>query len=323
MRTLFTLVLVALPSVALAAPSPTALVGPGVGSVELLVTQGLKDYNAGNYPAARDDFLKSLRASPDNAPVYLSLARSYLQTKQIALACWTYRVFLKASPNTPDREKAQAELENCQRQQAALSPVPADPGLAFVDQRATFEQTVNAGNLLGPGSASATLRQMLVDGYAAPDLAKMAQELRAAAETQANATYQKAVAHQPQEPAALRQGSELFQLALDVGATDAAYPPRAQFTSALADLQEHKWAEAEKGFSQSLGAGDDKESKFYAAVAAYRSGAHARALQMLERDLPDDPRTQLLRVDSEIAQDPKRGAQQLEQLLFERSFKAG
>jgi len=323
MRKLLLIALALLPTSALASPSPTALVGPGVGSVDLLVTQGLKDYNAGKYEAARDDFLKSLRASPENTPVYLSLARSYLQTRQVALACWTYRVFMKAAAGSPDRDKAQAELDNCQRQQSALTPAPADPGLAFVDQRAAFEEAVNGGKLLGPGSASTTLKQMLTDGYAAPDLSKMAAELRGAAETQANSTYQKAVAHQVVDPVALREAAELFRLALDVGATEASYLPRAEFTGALADLQEHKWPEAEKGFAQSLGAGNDMEARFYAAVAAYRSGAHARALQMLERDLPTDPRTELLRVDAELAQDPQRGAQKLEQLLFQQSFQAG
>lgn len=310
-----------LASTAAAAPSQTALVGPGVGSVDLLVSQGLKDYNAHNFEGARDDFLKSLRAKPDNAPVYLSLARSYLQTKQIALACWTYRVFLKAAPTSPDRDKAQAELDNCQRQMGALSPVPADPGVAFVDQKAAFQEAAEGGKLLGPGSASAILGQMLKDGYAAPDLADMAAKLRTSAETQANAGYQKAMNREPMTPPELRQVSELFHLAQDVGATDPSYGPRASFASALADLQEHKYPEAEKGFAAAQGSGNDKEAKFYGAVAVYRSGERKRALNQLKKELPDDPRTRLLEADAAIAQDPQKGAQELEKLLFEQRFK--
>ncbi|MBS2032326.1 MAG: hypothetical protein JST54_30785 [Deltaproteobacteria bacterium] len=305
-----------------AAASPTAMVGPGVGNVDLLVTQGLKDYNAGHYEQARDEFLKSLRAKPDNVPAYLSLARSYLQTKQIALSCWTYRVFLKAAPQSPDRDKAQAESENCQKQMAGLKPVPADPGIAFVDQKAAFQEAAEGGKLLGAGSASAVLEQMLKDGYAAPDLADMAAKLRTAAETAANTGYQKAVNHEDLDPVSLRNTAALFQLAQDVGATDATYAPRARFTEALANLQEHKYPEAEKGFASAMGAGNDKDAKFYAAVSVYRSGDHKRALQQLEKELPDDPRTKLLKVDAAIAQDPQKGAQELEKLLFDVRFKS-
>ena len=232
-------------------------------------------------------------------------------------------MFLKAAATSPDRDKAQAELDNCQKQLGALKPVPVDPGLAFVDQKAAFQEAAEGGKLLGVGSASAILTQMLKDGYAAPDLADMAAKLKTAAETQANAGYQKAAGHEAQDPATLRQTAELFALAQDVGATDATYAPRAHFVIALADLQEHKWADAEKGFKDALGAGDDKDARFYGAVAVYRSGDHRRALQILEKELPDDPRTQLLKVDAAVSQDPQKGAQELEKLLFDTRFKAG
>src|SRR4051794_16837576 len=87
--------------------SDTAMVGPGVGSSDLLVSQGNKAYNDGQFPAARDAFLKAARVNPANAPVYLSLARAYLQTKDMALSCYTYRVFLKVSQGSNDRDKAQ------------------------------------------------------------------------------------------------------------------------------------------------------------------------------------------------------------------------
>jgi len=297
------------------------MVGPGVGSVDLLVTQGLQAYNAGHYEAARDAFLKSLRAKPDNGPLYLSLARSYLQTHQVAMACWTYRVFLKANPTSTDREKAQAELGNCALQMKALTPVPADPGLAFVNQRAAFQEAAEAGKLLGPGSASAVLEQMIALGYAAPDLKDMAAKLQAAAQTKAEGDHQRAVARTLTDPAQLREGAQLFRLAIDVGATDGTFAPRAKFLDALADLQAHDWASAEKGFLSAMGTGDDALSHFYAGVAAYRAGHHQRALEMLQKALPNDPRTQLLQVDAAIARDPAQGSKALEKLLFALHFK--
>ena len=148
---------------------------------------------------------------------------------------------------------------------------------------------------------------MLKDGYAAPDLLDMATKLRTAAETAANTGYQKAVNHEDVDPVSLRNSAALFQLAQDVGATDATYAPRARFAEALANLQEHKYAEAEKGFASAMGAGNDKDAKFYAAVSVYRSGDHKRALQQLEKELPDDPRTKLLKVDAAIAQASAEG----------------
>lgn len=300
----------------------TALVGPGVGPVDLLVTQGLKEYNGGKYTEARDDFLRSLRAKPDNAPVYLSLARAYLQTKEIALACYTYRVFLKAAPTSPDRDKAQAELENCERQRSALTPPPADPAPTFLDEKAAFQEAAEGGKLLGPGSAREVLVKMLQDGYAAPDLGDMAAKLRTSAETQAQAGYQKALAHEELDPVALRNTAALFRLAEEVGATDAAYAPRAHFVDALADLLDRRYAEAERGFRASLGGGNDREARFYGAVAVYHSGDRKRALQLLEKELPDDPRTALLRADAAVAHDSRSGAEELEKLLYQQRFKS-
>lgn len=321
MRHLLALVLLlAAPSAR--AASPTALVGPGVGPADLFTSQALKDYNARRYDAARDELLKALHAKPDAVPAYLLLARAYLKTGQVALACWTYRTYLKNAPPTPDRDKAQAESTNCERQRTHLRPPPEDPGVAFVDQKAAFQEAAEGAKLLGPGSASAILQQLLKDGYVAPDLAELAAKLRSSAEAKANATFQRAVGHEAVEPAALREVTALYHLAEDVGATDPSGAPRGHFAEGVAALQEKKWAEAEKAFGEAQGAGVDKDAKFDAAVAIYRGGEHKRAIALLEKELPDDPRTVVLKTDAAIARDPREGADALEKLLFKERFKA-
>jgi outer membrane protein assembly factor BamD (BamD/ComL family) len=303
------------------AASSTALVGPGVGPADLYTSQALKDYNARRYDAARDELLKALHAKPDVIPAYLTLARSYLKTGQVALACWTYRTYVKNAPATPDRDKANAEAANCERQRTHLKPPPADPGVAFVEQKAAFQEAVEAAKLLGPGSASAILEQLLKDGYVAPDLTDLAAKLRASAESKATATFQKAATHEVVDPVALREVTPLYHLAEDVGATDPSSAAKGHFAEGVAALQEKKWSDAEHALNASMGAGVDKDAKFYSAVAVYRSGEHKRAVAMLEKELPDDPRTVVLKVDADVARDPRDGAEALEKLIFLERFK--
>jgi tetratricopeptide (TPR) repeat protein len=317
-----TLIALLAPAAVFAAPaSPTALVGSGVGSPDLFISQGNKAYNEGQYSVAKDDFLKAARANPAGVPVYLSLARAYLQTKEVAMACYSYKVYLKNAGQAPDREKAQSELEQCEKQKASLKPAPIDPSPEFVTQKAAFQEAAEASNLTGTGSAADVLRKMLRDGYAAPDLSDMATKLRLAAEKKAADDYARAVHGEVIDPTALRANADLFQLALDVGSTDPSIAPRENMLQGLAWLQERKFTEAEKSFAQAAGAGNDKDAKFFGAVAVYRSGDRKRALQMMETDLPDDPRPGIFRADSHIGTDSKEGTQELEKVLFQQRFK--
>ena len=118
----------------------------------------------------------------------------------------------------------------------------------------------------------------------------------------------------------LRTIEELYHLALDVGSTDDRYLPRIHLIEGLADMLEKKYADAEKEFKDALGAGSDRDVKFYTAVAAYRGGDRRRAVKLLETDLPDDPRTALLRTDAVISSDAHEGAGELEKMLFAKSF---
>lgn len=306
---------------AAAAPASAApMVGPSVGSVDLLISQGNKAYNDGKFADARDLFLKAARANPGNPPIYLSLARAHLQNKEIAQSCFSYRVYLKAAPQAPDREKAQSELEACDRQRTALVPPPPDLSPGFVSQKAAFQESVEANKLVGVGSAAEVLTKMLADGYVGPDLADMAQKLRQSVEKQAFEGYDRALRRETVDAVQLRESAQLFRLASDIGATDASYSHKARMVEGFADLQEKKYVEAEAAFGDAKGAGNDKDARFYAAVAIYRGGDKRRAVRQLETDLQDDPRTPLLRADQTIAQDPKAGAADLEKLLFKARF---
>jgi tetratricopeptide (TPR) repeat protein len=298
----------------------TPMVGPSVGSSDLFVSQGNKAYNDGKYSDARDAYLKAARAKPDNVPIYLSLARAYMQTKEIALACYAYRVYLKAAPTAPDHDKAQSEQEQCEHQKSSMNPPPTDPGPGFVDQKAAFQEAAEGDKLLGPASASDVLQKMLQAGYSAPDLADMGTKLRTVAEKDANAGYDAAIRREVQDPAQLRNTAALYALAQDVGSTDEQFGPRQHLLEGFASLLEKKYDVAEKEFKAAAGSGNGKDAKFYGAVAAYRSGDRKRAIKMLETDLPDDPRTPLLRTDALISTDAKEGAQELEKMLFNQRF---
>src|SRR5687768_3073899 len=91
------------------------LVGPSVGNAEALVAEGTSLYNQKDFPAAADAFLKATRANPRHLPAYLSLARSLLAARKLAQACYAYRAFVRGG-DSPDRQKAESELELCERQ---------------------------------------------------------------------------------------------------------------------------------------------------------------------------------------------------------------
>src|SRR5262245_15704138 len=98
-------------------PSPAApLVGPGVGNGDALLAEGSRLYNQKEYAAAADELLKASRANPKLLPVYLQLARSWLAAKKLPQACYAYRAFLRGEPDATERQKAESELQLCERQ---------------------------------------------------------------------------------------------------------------------------------------------------------------------------------------------------------------
>lgn len=308
--------LVAAPALA----NPDVLVGAGVGNADTFVSEGSKLFNKKQYPKAVEQFLKATRANPATVGTYAQLARAQMLAKQLARACYAYRVYLKAMPDGPDRKKAAAESDQCERQLKAQKNVD-DPTKGFVDQRAAFYAALDATQLLGPASASETLHALVKDGFLGPELGDMAQKLGAAAITEAERIHKRALAGEKLEPQALRGARPLYQLASEVGSAPTDAKARMAVLDGLAELHEKNWKKAEGHFTEaSKGDPANKEYVFFRAVALVNAGERVHALKLLEGELKDDPRTAVLRTSLALGDSPAAGATELEKLLFTTRF---
>ncbi len=316
--------------VAVLAAFPAAadpLVGPPVGNADLLIAEGSRLYNEKDFARAQESFLKATRVNPAAVPVYLSLARAYLALKKVDYACQTYRVFIKNASEGPEREKAQAELDLCERQQAnrpADAPPPPMVPLAqtFVAGKAAFYDALDKGVLTGPASAFEQLKKLVEDAYAAPDLGEMAAKLAKAAEQSAEATHKAALRREQKTTEELRRAAGLYQLALDCGALAGTQPARAAFLEGLALLKDGQPKQAEERFAEAAAKDPaDSEARFHRALARYSTGDKAGAVSALEADLPGDARTAILKVAVSFDRGPDAAASELEKLLFSRRFK--
>lgn len=303
-----------------ASANPDVLVGPGVGNADTFVSEGSKLFNKKQYAKAAEQFLKATRANPAAIGTYAQLARAHMLAKQLPRACYAYRVYLKAMPDGPDRKKAAAESDQCERQLKAQKNAE-DPTRGFVDQRAAFFAALDATQLLGPGSASEVLHALAKDGFLGPELGDMAQKLGAAAVTEAEGIHRRALAGEKLEPAALRGARPLYQVASEVGTAPADAKARMAVLDGLAELHEKNWKKADGHFAEaSRGDPSNKEYAFFRAVAQVNAGERAQALKLLEAELKDDPRTAVLRAALALGDSPAAGAAELEKLLFTTRF---
>jgi tetratricopeptide (TPR) repeat protein len=314
---------VALLVLSMAAPVPALadpLVGQAVGNADLLAAEGTRLYNEKAFDQARDHFLKAARVAPATVPTYLSLARAYFALKDLEHACVVYRVYVKNSSEGPDREKAQGELDLCERQLSATG-TPPQLSQSYVSLKASFFEALDKGVLLGAASASELLQSIVGAGYAAPDLGDMAQKLARACEIGADATFNQSRSHQKIAPADLRRASQLYRMALDCGAAPTKQAARASFLEGLSLLVEGKAFQAETGFEDAAKRDPtDTEARFYRALAKYSSGDKAGALKSLETDLPNDPRTGVLRVALAMETPNGGAAGELVKFLYARKF---
>jgi tetratricopeptide (TPR) repeat protein len=297
------------------------VVGSGVGNADLLSAEGSRLYNEKQFEQAKDSFLKSTRVAPTTLPTYLSLARTYFALKDLERACQIYRVYVKNAPESPDREKAQGELDLCERQ-AAAAGVTAQLSQGYVNLKATFFEALDKGNLMGTSSAGEVLVKLVGSGYAAPDLGDMAGKLARACEVAADGTYQAVTAHQKFAPPDLRKASSLYRSALDFGAAPAKQAARSSFLEGMALLGDGKAFQAEASFDDAAKKdASDTEARFYRALAKFYSGDKAGAIRALEADLPNDPRTGVLKVAVAMEGAPAGAATELEKFLYTRKFK--
>jgi len=297
------------------------MIGSAVGNADTLVSEGTRLFNRKQYKKAADSLLKATRADPANTATYLQLARARSLAKDLAPACYAYRVYLKAVQDSPDRKKASAESDQCERRLKARRHPPPDLVPGYVEGRASFYAALDKGDLLGTEGAGEVLRKLIADGYLGPDLGEMAQKLGAAATSVADAVYQRALSNEKVPTEALRSGRPLYQIATDVSAGNDATRARAAFLDGIAWMQEKDWKKAEAQFTDATRAdGSNTEYLFYRALALFQSGDRPGALKTLEAKLPDDPRTAVLRTAVALGQSPGQGATELENMLFKKRF---
>lgn len=327
-----------------------ALVGAGVGNADALQAEGNRLYNRRQYDQAAETFLKASRAAPDQLPTYLSLARSRLKAKRIAAACYAYRTYVRHAPAGDERSKAQNELELCERQLRAGKLVAEEAARQFVETKAAFFAALEAKQLVGGGSASESLEQLVVEGYLGPDLADMAKQLAGAALTAAEELHGRALRREQLDEHALLAGKAFYATAADFGQAPAELAARGAFLQGLAEMHaaarlpdretdvsfasvrrvengvgagSGTWQAAIDSFSAAAAAAPTvTEYRYFRALAMWRSGDRPGALAALQRDLPDDPRTAVLAAILAAGDEPEAGAFAVERLLFSNRFPA-
>ncbi|MBL9039915.1 MAG: hypothetical protein JNG84_15460 [Archangium sp.] len=297
------------------------LVGPGVGNADTLVSEGSKLFNQKKYPKAAENFLRATRANPGNLSTYLQLARASTLAKQLTQACYAYRVYLKGTPETPDRKKAAAESEACERQLKVTKGQAPDLTQKYVETRAAFFAALEKGDLLKPGGAADSLRTLVNDGFLGPDLGDMAAKLAAAATAEADSIHKRALSLEKLPAETLRSARPLYQVAFDVGTSPADTKGRMAFLDGLAELSERDYKRAEQFFAEATKAdASNREYSFYQALTLFQAGERGRALKVLEAELKDDPRTAVLRTVQAVSNASDSGAAELEKLLFSTRY---
>ncbi len=300
-----------------AGPASEPLIGPSVGNADTLVSEGSKLFNQKKYAKAADAFFKATRANPSNVATYVQLARAATLAKQLTRACYAYRVYLKTVPDSPERKKAAAESDQCERQVKGAKGQAPDLTQKYVETRAAFFASLEQGELLKAGGAAESLRALVNDGYLGPDLADMGAKLGAAVVAQADAIHKRALAAEKQSAEVLRSARPMYAIAADVGASPADVKARMAFLDGLAELSEKDYRRAEQLFSEAMKADvGNKEYAFYEALTLFQAGERAKALKLLEAELKDDPRTAVLRTAQAVGNSPEAGAAELERLLF-------
>jgi tetratricopeptide (TPR) repeat protein len=307
---------------AVTGPAPAeALIGPGVGNADTFISEGTKLFNRKQYPRAAELFLRATRASPGALTTYVQLARALMLARDPVRACYAYRVYLKAVPDSPDRKKAAAEADQCEKLVAGATKTQNEQLQKYVEDRAAFFAALDRGDLMGSTGAATSFRSLVREGFLGAELGDMGQKLGGAAQAEADVIHKRALAGEKLTPEQLREARPLYQLAQDVGVTAAEARGRMAYLDGVAELSEANFKRAETLFTEAARSDSgNKEYVFSRAVALFLQGERAQALKVLEAGLKDDPRTEVLRATQAIARSPDAGALELERLLFSARF---
>ena len=188
-----------------------ALVGAGVGSADLFISEGKKLFNKKQYPKAAEQFQKAVRANPGLLPPYADLARALVSSKQLQKGCFAYRVYLKAAGVGPDRAKMEPEASSCEAKLKAQKvpkgqPPPEDLTQKYVELKAQFYGGLDKGDLLGAQGALESLKTLVKEGFIGPELGEMAQKLGVACLAAGDEIYKKAITSEKVGSDVLRTG---------------------------------------------------------------------------------------------------------------------
>ena len=305
-----------------ASASAAPLLGSGVGNADALLADGTRLYNQKDYGAASDALLKATRSNPKLLPAYLSLARSQLAEKKLPQACYAYRAFLRSEPPAGDREKAEGELQLCERQLEADESARRnkDFGAAFAEPKARFFSTLDKGDLQ---AASDALAALVNGGYLGMDLADLAAKLGGAASSAADQAYRSALRGELRDSTSVKAGLRAVEIASDVGSPPANGEAKAAFLTGVGALLDGRPKDAEQAFAKA-GKGDGSgPSPVMWRARALSQVDRRKAVQLLATELPNDPRTGAARVAASLPDAPAQAASDLEKLLIEQKFPAG
>jgi len=303
------------------AASSQALIGPGVGNADTFVSEATKLFNRKQYPKAAELFLKATRANPSTLNSYVQLARALMLAREPVRACYAYRVYLKMVPDSPDRKKAAAEADQCERLVAGATKSQNDQLQKYVDDRAAFFASLDRNELMGPAGAAASFRTLVKEGFLGAELGDMGQKLGAAALTEADGIHKRALAGEKLTPDQLREARPLYQVAQDVGQTSVDSRGRMAYLDGLAELTEKNFKKAEAHFTEAARSDPgNREYTFSRGVALFLGGERTEALKILEAGMKDDPRTEVLRATQAINRAPEAGATELERILFSSRY---
>ena len=198
-----------------------------MGNADTLVSEGSKLFNRKDYAEGLGELPQGHPRQPGRRSTPTCSSRApRLLAKELSRACYAYRVYLKVAPETPERKKASAESDQCERQLKTREAPAAGPDAeAYVELRATFFAALDKGELLGARRRARRCGTLVQDGFLGPELGEMAPKLGAAVVAAGRRHLQAghgAGARAPGGPA--RRAARCYEVAPEVGAS----PPDTQ-----------------------------------------------------------------------------------------------
>lgn len=217
--------------------------------------KALEAYNAGRYNDAARRFLTLVQRWPREPAPYLALARARVYAGEPAGAVEAYRIYLKLSPQSPEKAKIESELALAQRKAGGATVKNATQAREFLQ---AAQVRAKSGIFVGTEGAYGALDMALEAELIGPEIADTRAAIRAAL------------------------------LSASTDAIDRWWRPAALLTDeTLADLVAAWDAVAAR---EALNGVETKQRAGLAALSNLRKGAHVKAAKILAPIAPGNPR---------------------------------